>query len=41
MDEITCEMYPRVSRGLGCERVRSSARSGVRVRGSHCTHHLP
>ena len=29
MDDITCEMFPRVSRGLGHEKVRSSGRSGV------------
>ena len=29
MNEITCEMSPRVSRGLGPKKVRSSARCGV------------
>ena len=32
-----CAMSPRVSRGLGLEKVRSSTRSGVRVRASHQT----
>ena len=29
MDEITCEMSPRISRGLGHEKLRSSTRSVV------------
>lgn len=33
-DEITCEMPPKISRGLGREKV-SFARGGVSVRVSH------